>query len=249
MTNTSSSMSTGVGYRAAAVVLAAGSGTRMRAEQNKVFLHLCGRRVVSWSIESLARIRAVERMIMVIREQDRAIANETLDREIDDPRVEIVVGGSTRQESELLALRHLGPAITSGEINLVLIHDGARPILSPTLVNTLLRNAFEHDAAYPAVETDDIRRMKPDGTIDMLNTEVMLRVQTPQAFRAQPLLDCYERAEVEGFDGPDTVACWENYHHHNVPWVPGDPRNIKITYPQDLFEAEKFLREAQFELK
>lgn len=247
--NTSESALTGAGYRAAAVVLAAGSGSRMRAEQNKVFLHLCGRRVVSWSIETLTRSQSVERIIMVIREQDRRIAEETLDREIDDPRVEIVVGGSTRQQSELLALRHLRPAITSGEINLVLIHDGARPILAPTLVNTVLRNAFDYDAAYPALAVDDIRRLKPDGTLDMINSQIMLRVQTPQAFRAEALLDYYERAEIEGFDGPDTVSCWENYHHRTVKWVSGDPRNIKITYPNDLFEAEKFLRQAEFELK
>ncbi len=234
--------------RAAAVVLAAGSGSRMRAAQNKVFLHLCGRRVVSWSVESLAQIRAVKRVVLVIREHDRKVAEETIDREIDDIEVEIVVGGETRQQSELFALRHLSPAIATGDINLVLVHDGARPLLSSALAGTVIRTAFEHGAAYPALEADDIRRMRPDGTLDLADVQIMLRAQTPQAFGAQALLRAYEKAELDGFDGSDTVACWERYNAGPVQWVPGDPRNIKITYPEDLFKAEQILREAQFHL-
>ena len=235
-------------HRTAAVVLAAGSGSRMGAEQNKVFLNLCGRRVVSWSIQALAQIHAVERVVMVIREQDRKIAHRTLDREIEDLQVDVVVGGDSRRQSELFALRHLAPGIAAGDISLVLIHDGARPILSPSLVKRLIRVAADHDAAYPALQTDDIRRLRSDGTVDMVDTQIMLRAQTPQVFRADALLDAYERAEADGFDGPDTVSLWERYHEQHVQWVSGDPRNIKITYPEDLFEAERILEEARFNL-
>ncbi len=82
--------------RAAAVVLAAGSGTRFGAEQSKVFLPLAGRRVFTWSLRSFASVRSVRRLILVIREIDRDLAEKTLEREVDsDIRVEIVIGGDT----------------------------------------------------------------------------------------------------------------------------------------------------------
>ena len=236
-------------HRAAAVVLAAGSGARMGAIHNKVFLHLCGRRVVSWSIETLARVPAVKRLVLVIREEDRAVALSTIDREIDNVSVEVVVGGATRQQSELSALRHLAPAISAGEINVVMVHDGARPILSPRLISTLIRTAVDHKAVFPALVADDIRHLRADGTIDMTNAPPMLRAQTPQAFEAATLLQAYEQAAADNFDGSDTVSCWQHYHTAPVRWVPGDPRNIKITYPEDLFEAEIILRDANFQVE
>ena len=126
------------GTTAAAVVLAAGSGTRVGAAHNKVFLPLAGRRVVSWSLASFAKVSDVRRFVMVIREADRELAQHTIDREALDIPVEIIVGGQTRQQSELAALRHLAPAIDTGEITMVLIHDGARPLLSPSLIGALI---------------------------------------------------------------------------------------------------------------
>ncbi len=234
--------------RAAAVVLAAGSGSRVGSVHNKVFLHLAGRRVVSWSLQSLARVGSIERFIMVIRESDRQLAEETIDRELEDLDVEIVLGGDSRHESELLALRHLAPAITRSEIDIVLIHDGARPLLSPTLVRSLIGAAAEHGAAFPGLHTDEIRRLRPDGTVDFSHVQTMVRAQTPQAFGAHALLNAYERASAEGFIGTDTASCVQHYSDTRVQQVPGDPRNIKITYPNDLFEAETILRHEHFHL-
>jgi 2-C-methyl-D-erythritol 4-phosphate cytidylyltransferase len=236
----------GPSNRAAAIVLAAGSGSRLGAAHNKVFLPLSGRRVVSWSLESFAHVRAIKRFVMVIREEDRSLAEETIDREVEGITVEIIVGGDTRQQSELAALRHLAPAIAAQDINMILIHDGARPLLSRRLVETLIRSTSLHQAAFPAIERDDIRGIRPDGTIDMSNPGRLIAAQTPQTFRAQPLLDAYERADAEGFIGTDTVSCWERYNTMPVKWVRGDPRNIKITYPGDLFDAEQILRDSEF---
>jgi len=213
-----------------------------------VFLPLSGRRVVSWSLTSFAQVTVVKRFIMVIRDEDRRLAEETIDREIGSADVEIIVGGDTRQQSELAALRYLGPDIAAGNINVVLIHDGARPLLAPRLVRTLIQTAAEHQAAFPAVERDDIRRVRPDGTIDMSHPGRLIAAQTPQTFSAQPLLAAYEQADADGFNGTDTVSCWERYNNSPVRWVPGDPRNIKITFPGDLLDAEQILRHSGFQL-
>jgi 2-C-methyl-D-erythritol 4-phosphate cytidylyltransferase len=76
----------------------------------------------------------------------------------------------------------------------------------------------------------------------------LVRVQTPQAFRAGLLLDAYERAEVDGFGGTDTAACVERYEGVPVQVVDGDPRNIKVTYADDLFTAELILTASGYEL-
>ena len=236
--------------RAAGIVLGAGNSTRAAASQNKVFLPLAGRRVLSWSLLSFARVRAIERFILVIREADRELAEETIDREIgDDFTVEIVIGGETRHESELLALRHLAPAIADGSINIVLLHDGARPILSPALVRALIRKASLTGAVFPGLEADDIRQLNPDGTLQMLRRERFVRAQTPQVFEATALLTAYEQAASDEFVGTDTVSCWEQYSPKAAAWLEGDIRNIKITYPQDLFEAERILRATNFHLE
>lgn len=234
--------------RAAAVVLAAGSGSRVGAEQNKVFLPLSGRRVVSWSLNSFAQVRAVKRFIMVIREEDRRIAEETVARELGHIDVEVVVGGNTRQRSELAALRHLSRDIAGDDINVVLIHDGARPLLAPQMIRTLIHAAAEDQAAFPAMERDDIRSIRSDGTIDMSNPGRLIAAQTPQTFRARPLLAAYEQADADGFNGTDTVSCWEQYNDRPVRWVPGDPRNIKITYPGDLLDAERILLDSHLQV-
>lgn len=236
------------GDRAAAVVLAAGSGTRLGSAHNKVFLPLAGRPVVSWSLRSFAGVNAVSRIIMVIREEDRALAEEAtaVGGSVEGLDVEVIVGGATRQESELAALRYLAPAIAAGNITLVLIHDGARPLVSQRLIRTVIRTAAAHHAAFPAIEKDDIRRLRSDGSVDASPPGRMIAAQTPQGFRAKPLLAAYERADADSYVGADTVSCWERYSTVPVHWLPGDPRNIKLTYPGDLFDAEQILRDSDF---
>jgi 2-C-methyl-D-erythritol 4-phosphate cytidylyltransferase len=231
-------------------VLAAGSGSRFGAEQSKVFLPLAGRRVFTWSLRSFASVRSIQRLILVIREIDRDLAEEILEREIDDDtHVEIVIGGDTRHDSELAALRHLAPAIIDGSINIVLLHDGARPIIAPGLVRELIKKAARTGAVIPGMIYNDISPIKPDGTIQMLPPTRYVGAQTPQVFNARAILSAYEQAARDQFVGTDTMSCYEHYHPGGGDWIPGDPRNLKITYPNDLFEAEKILRETNFHLE
>jgi 2-C-methyl-D-erythritol 4-phosphate cytidylyltransferase len=76
----------------------------------------------------------------------------------------------------------------------------------------------------------------------------VVAVQTPQAFAARPLLEAYRRADRDGFIGTDTASCIERYADIAVHWVPGDARNIKITFPDDLFIAERLLAKARWDL-
>ena len=225
---------------AAAVVLAAGSGTRLGAERNKVFLPLAGRPVVSWSLRAFARVPAIRRLLLVIREADRELAERTVHEDVDRD-VEIVIGGRNRHESEMAALTHLGAAIEDGSISLILLHDAARPIITPAMTTALMTEAVRTGAVIPALERDDIRPINDDGTMRLLPARTFVAAQTPQVFDARDLWSAYRQADRDGFVGTDTLSCFQQYHPGRGSWLPGDSRNLKITYPDDLVEAEGIL--------
>lgn len=221
---------------AAGVVLASGAGTRVGAALNKVYLPLAGRRIVSWSLAAFARVPEIGPLVLVARPQDVELVEEVV--EGADAPVEVVPGGSSRQESELNALRHLTKRVESGEVDAVLLHDGARPLVTPELIIDVLRVAREHGGAMPGLAADDIVRAdcsRLDGSV--------VRAQTPQGFRAAALIEAYEQAAREGYEGTDTASVMERFSSLPVHWVPGDERNFKVTYPHDLLVAGQVLSE------
>jgi 2-C-methyl-D-erythritol 4-phosphate cytidylyltransferase len=175
--------------------------------------------------------------VLVVRPQDRELAEQVLDTECAGCAVQVVHGGAVRQESELMALRHLGPRITGGEIDVVLMHDAARPLVTPDLVAAVLAAARQSGGAVPGVPRDGLTMASEDGSVAEADLGTMMAMQTPQGFLAAPLLDAYQRAAADGFAGTDTAACVTRYSDIQVRCIPGDDRNIKITYPHDLVVA------------
>lgn len=223
------------GMKTAVVVLAAGSGTRFGHTTNKVWLPLSGRRIISRSLANATKSFKGCRTILVINPDDDELAKATLTRECSHLKVEIVHGGATRHDSEHAALNHLAHEIRSGEINVVMIHDGARPLATAELFAEIARAAHEVGGAIPAIPV-------PQFEMDIQHQESVVRVQTPQAFVADKLLTAYELAGRDDFHGTDTAACMEKYFPSiKAKAVPGEVSNVKITYPQDLVIAEHVL--------
>jgi 2-C-methyl-D-erythritol 4-phosphate cytidylyltransferase len=223
------------------VVLASGAGVRVGGDLNKVYLPLGGRSVVAWSLSAFAQAAGIGVLVLVVRPQDRALAEQVLATECAGCAVQVVHGGAVRQESELMALRHLRPRIAAGEIDVVLIHDAARPLVTPALVTAVLAAAREWGGAVPGVPRDALTMATADGRLAEADLGTMMAMQTPQGFLAAPLLDAYERAAADGFAGTDTAACVTRYCDLQVRCIPGDDRNIKITYPHDVVVAAKSL--------
>jgi 2-C-methyl-D-erythritol 4-phosphate cytidylyltransferase len=227
---------------AAAVVLASGAGTRVGAGVNKVYLPLSGRRLLSWSLEAFGHTPGIGTLVLVMRPQDAELAAEVLETYTGLVPVELVHGGATRQASELQALRHLAPRISDGRVDTILLHDAARPLVSVELIAAVLAAARERGGAVPGLAAQDVVAVTADGTrLDGKAPAGVVRVQTPQGFRAEPLLAVYEQAEREGFLGTDTASCMERFSSLPVQWVPGSEENFKITYPHDLVVAEQIL--------
>lgn len=227
---------------AAFVVLAGGSGTRVGSERNKVYLPLAGRPVISWSLSWAAEVPEIGRVILVIRPQDELPAAEAVQAAGMTGRVEVIAGGVTRHRSEQAALDHLSWPICAGSIDVVAIHDGARPLAGSALLQQVIQAAATHGGAVPTLpeETawpvDAAGRLHPPGADQSLH-----RVQTPQAFRAAPLLEAYAAALRTGSEGTDTSAALEGLSGIQVIAVPGRPENLKVTFADDLLRAEQLL--------
>lgn len=221
---------------AAALVLAGGSGTRVGAGRNKVYLPVAGRSVLAWSIDALAGAPAVGPVVLVVRAEDRMLAEHVLAHEVEHGAgVEIVVGGATRQDSELAGLRRLAPRIGAGDIDVVLVHDGARPLVTGGLVADVVAVAREVGGAVPGSMRDDLAVVGSDGELVGPAAVGLVAVQTPQGFRAVPLLAAYEQAAREGFAGTDTASCVARFAPDvEVRCIPGEPANVKITYGYDV---------------
>jgi 2-C-methyl-D-erythritol 4-phosphate cytidylyltransferase len=226
--------------RAAAIVLAGGSGTRLGATVNKVYLPLAGRPVIAWSSAVLAALPGVGPVVLVVREPDLDTATAAV-AGLGVP-VEIVLGGANRQESELAGLRQLAGRIADGRVHTVLIHDGARPLLRPALAARVLEVARDVGGAVPGLPRDDLVAAGADGRLGGPAPAGLVAVQTPQGFRAAPLLAAYEAAARRGFVGTDTASCVAEFAPDlAVRRVAGDGRNFKITFAHDLELAEAVL--------
>ncbi len=223
--------------RTAVIVVAAGSGSRVGAATNKVLLPLHGVPVLAWSLRTLTALPYVDQVVVVARDDDVAAVQEVAARYLPEGREALLVtGGPTRHASEWRGLRTLRGPIEAGELDVVTVHDGARPLAGTALFTAVARAAHEHGGALPArpqpgLVTRDGRR----------HVTGLVGVQTPQAFRARPLLDAYTRAEAEGFTGTDTASCVAAYTDLPVHAVPAPATNLKVTFAEDLALAERLL--------
>ncbi|RJK98353.1 2-C-methyl-D-erythritol 4-phosphate cytidylyltransferase [Vallicoccus soli] len=233
-------------------MLAGGSGTRVGAGLNKVYLPLAGRRVVSWSFRWASAVPEVGAYVLVVRPEDRELAEEALRREVRLP-VRLVVGGGTRHASEQAALDVLAPDVRSGAVEVVAIHDGARPLAGPSLWGSVVRTAADVGGGVPALPATGVLPVLDDGHPHPgpppgPDPGALLRVQTPQAFRAPELLDAYAAAGRAGVEGTDTSSTVTRFGGLAVRAVPGSRENLKVTYPHDLFLAERLLAAHRYQL-
>jgi 2-C-methyl-D-erythritol 4-phosphate cytidylyltransferase len=222
--------------RAAVVVLAAGSGARVGHEVNKVLLPLGGIPAFAWSLQAAARVPGVVRVVLVVAERDRTFAELAVAGA--DPAIDVIVGGDSRHESERLAVEWLAGDIETGSIDVVAVHDAARPLASPALFAAVLAAADATGGAVPVRPQPGV--VSADGT-DAGPAGTLVAVQTPQAFRAAPLLAALRAAHRAGFDGTDTASCVEQFAELEIAGVPGEAENLKITFADDLAAAERLL--------
>jgi len=208
-----------------ALIVAAGSGTRMKLGYNKVYYPFPdGRPILEHTMDIFLRDEDCRQLVVVtdIGAYRRMISAKSTGR------VVLVQGGATRQESVCHGLE----AVISDH---VMVHDGARPYLDSGCLMRIKEALRHDDAVCLMVPVKDTIKQVADGYVTATpDRSTLMAAQTPQAFRTQLLLDAMKEAEREGFTGTDDCSLVERYSHVRVRAVLGSYANLKITTQEDL---------------
>jgi len=224
-----------------ALVPAAGMGKRMGAEINKQYLLLAGKPILAHTLQIFEDASSFDDIYLIVPEAEIPYCREHVVERYGLAKVRrIVAGGAERQQSVMNGLKAMAGA---DDDDVVLIHDGVRPLISPLLLERAVEKAREYDGALVAVPVKDTIKVVKDGIVSEtpLREELWL-AQTPQAFRYSVIMAAHEIAAAKRYLGTDDASLVERMGKE-VHIVMGDYRNIKITTPEDLVLAEAFLKE------
>jgi len=229
--------------RIAAILPAAGLGTRMGAETPKQFLELDGTPIVIHSVRRIASCPLVTDIILATRVDVVASLEERLREEKFRQSVRVVRGGDTRQESVSHALREV-----ANDTEIVLVHDAVRPFVTVEQITRVIEEARRRGAAIlgiPAMDTvKEVKRTSLPEDVALITATIprerVVLAQTPQAFTTKLLKEALGRAQADGISASDEAGAVERLGH-DVYVVLGSERNIKITKPSDMKLARFYL--------
>ena len=221
--------------RCGAVIVAAGSASRMGGI-DKVMAPLRGEPVILRTVRAFQETDAIREIVIVTRE-DLIMPVTNLCAGLDKVKA-VVVGGGSRQESVWLGLN----ALSKG-MELAAIQDGARPLVTPALIDRTVRAAHSYGAAAPAIPVKDTIKVEKSGLIESTPDRSTLRaVQTPQVFDFDLLRGALQKARDDGAEVTDDCSAVERLGM-KIRLVEGEERNLKVTTPLDLKIAELLLEE------
>lgn len=219
------------------IIAAAGSGKRFGAEKPKQFLEIAGKPVLIHTLEKFERCADIDEIILVLP------AAEIEDFKRDVGRYDLkkmkmpLSGGATRSESVFNGFREIDEKTSA----IVLVHDGARPLVSPEEITITINKARETGAAcLVAPVTDTIKRVADGIIIETIDRNTLRRALTPQAFRFAILKTAFENADLN--DAATDECFLVERVGFDIAYVEGSPRNIKITHAEDLLLAEFLLK-------
>jgi 2-C-methyl-D-erythritol 4-phosphate cytidylyltransferase len=215
-----------------AIIVAGGTGTRMNAGIPKQFLLLAGKPLLMHSIGAFSLAFPDISMVLVLPPGQFTSWQKLCDQYSFKQPHQLVVGGETRFHSVKNAL-----SVIDGD-GLVAIHDGARPLVSESLIRSAFLTAGQMGNAIPVINLNESVRILSGDTNLAVNREVYRVVQTPQVFHAATIKNAYEQEFRECFTDDATVA---ESMGEIIHLIDGDPVNIKITHPYDLAAAEVLL--------
>ncbi len=217
------------------VVVAAGSSVRMG--EDKLFMTLEGKPVLAWTLQALDGCAFVDEIVLVVRE-DRLEQAAELCRQFEIRKVhKVIIGGKNRNESALA-----GVSSVDRNAKIILIHDGARPLVTEDVVYDAMHTAAMFKCAAPAIPvTDTIKEKENDVVIRTPDRSGLAAVQTPQAFQAEIIKAALSAAVKNGKEYTDDSAAAEAMGF-KVRLSKGSAENIKITAPMDLEIAAAILR-------
>lgn len=220
-----------------AIVVAAGQGARFGGDGvPKAFRPLAGVPMYVHSLRALEAVPSIAGIVLVVPVNWQEYAMEHTMGEPKHATIEITPGGDSRQASV-----RAGLAAVPSDAERIVVHDAARPLVTPELIEASLAGLKDGEGAISAVRLADTLKRAKDGRVEgTVPREELWRAQTPQAFTASALRAAHDRARSEGIEATDDAALIE-LAGGRVVVVQGDERNIKITMPAELELAEALL--------
>ena len=221
------------------ILLAGGSSDRFNNEENKVYFPIGGKPALSWPLETLDNSDKVDSIILVVRDEDWEKTNNVIQLVNPKKLSGVTIGGNTRHESEYQGLLYLKERPDINEEDLILIHDGARPLLPSYLLDELIDVAKKYGASAPGYNSDNLMKKQEFNKEEI--QETIVEIQTPQIFPASEHWKSYELAKLDKWQAVDTTECVSKYSELEAVVIPGDPRNMKVTFIEDIFKLEEMI--------
>lgn len=228
----------------AGIVLAGGKGSRMQSDVPKQYMELLGKPLLYYSLKAFEE-SDVESVVLVTAEGEQDYCRKELVERFGFTKVtKIVAGGAERYASVWNGLQCLKQTRGEEEPELVLIHDGARPLVTAELINRMVRETEQYGACVAGMPVKDTIQMTDEnGTITLTpKRDSLWTAQTPQSFTFPMVYHAYEclmkEPEINVTDDAMVVGL---YHNIPIQMVRGSYKNIKVTTPEDLVLAEAFL--------
>jgi 2-C-methyl-D-erythritol 4-phosphate cytidylyltransferase len=221
-----------------AIIAAAGSGRRMKADRPKQLLALNGTPIIVHTIRKFDACSAIDYIIVTAPRESLDEVMRLVKSAGFKKSVTVVEGGERRQDSVFMGLKHLQPGT-----DIIAVHDGVRPFVPVEDIENVVRQAQTSGAAIlavPIVET--VKQAEKEFVQSTLTREHLVLAQTPQVFRTSILKEAFENAVKDEYYGTDESSLVERLGHP-IAIVRGSERNIKITRPGDLTLARAFLEE------
>ena len=222
-----------------AILLAGGSSDRFKNEENKVYFPIGGKPALSWALETLDNSDKVDSILLVVRDEDWDKTNNVIELVNPNKLSGVTIGGNTRHESEYQGLAYLKERPDVSEEDLILIHDGARPLLPSYLLDELINVAIKYGASAPGFNSNNLMKKKEFSKSEI--QETIVEIQTPQIFPLSELWKSYELAKLDNWQAVDTTECVSKYSGLEAVVIPGDPRNMKVTFIEDIFKLEQMI--------
>jgi 2-C-methyl-D-erythritol 4-phosphate cytidylyltransferase len=221
------------------LIPAAGMGKRMGSDRNKLRLTLLGKPILAWTLLAAEASQSIRWIGLIGQPEDRQMWERMLQELSLSKPIQLIQGGTTRQESVYNGLQSL-----PRDANYVLIHDGARCLGTPDLLDRCAQALEQYEGSVAAIPVKDtIKVADAQGKICATPDRAQLwAAQTPQGFEVRQLKICHEEGRCQGWEVTDDAALFERL---NLPVhiVMGEETNLKITTPADLAIAELILRQ------
>ncbi|NQY73380.1 MAG: 2-C-methyl-D-erythritol 4-phosphate cytidylyltransferase [Candidatus Margulisbacteria bacterium] len=213
------------------IITAGGSGRRLGAKEGKPFVALNGKPIILYSCEAFQNIPEITQFVITIDSERDAQLQKVLSHYQMQDRFQIVKGGVTRQQSVQNGFEALK------KTDYVMVHDAARPMVTLGVIQRVIEGSGAFPCVIPGLPVvDTMKRVENGQVIETVSRDHIYSVQTPQLFQYDRLKTIYEGGE--NMSVTDEAMLMEK-NHIPIHVVPGDRRNIKITYPEDLFIASK----------